>query len=211
MDDHAASFPQHLPSGLARRPQDPDAALCQLRGAAVLVARCGFSEVMLRLAAGLAAASMAAGGAAPLHIIDGGNCLQPYALARALYRFGCRDVEAALAAVKVQRGFMFYQVGTLLRQAPAGQGPVLVLDLLSAFLDEAASVRERRQSLQGCLADLRRLAASGLVVASVRGDLSRHPEPLAHEFLEQVLAAADGVWEEDLPASPPARTLDLGI
>lgn len=93
----------------------------------------------------------------PLTVLDGGNCFDAYAVARAL-RTLVPDPAAYLSRVGLARAFTCYQMTTLLAEA-AGQGaPLLVLDLLGTFHDENVFLSERRRLLAECVCALKQTA-----------------------------------------------------
>ena len=112
----------------------------------------------------------------PACLLDGGNSLDLYGLARQL-RQQCAPQEdaaeeavwqAALERVTVARAFTCYQMAALL-SAAAGRtsnAATLVLDLLDTFYDESVELAERRRLLESCLPLLRRLAHQACAVVS---------------------------------------------
>lgn len=136
----------------------------------------------------------------PLTILDGGNRCNVYTLARAV---GGRT--EVLERITLARAFTCYQMVTLLENTPAGHGPVLLLDLLSTFYDEAVSIFERRRLLNDCLFHLSRLSRSSGVVVSV--SLSKAASQENEALLASLAAAADGVWSPPpaLPVIEPQR------
>jgi len=146
----------------------------------------------------VAAARLARRG--PVTILDGGNRCNAYVLARAA---GGRP--EVLGRISLSRAFTCYQMVTLLEETPAGPAPVLLLDLLATFYDEAVSAFERRRLLEGCLAALRRLSRAAGVAVSVCPPKIASPENGA--LLAALHAAADGVWSPPpaLPAAEPQR------
>ncbi len=70
-------------------------------------------------------------------VIDGGNRFDAYALSREL-RQRTVEVYAALNQVILSRVFTCYQMTATLSQLPLDGTPVVILDLLGTFLDEAS-------------------------------------------------------------------------
>jgi hypothetical protein len=108
----------------------------------------------------------------PACLLDGGNSLDLYGLARQL-RQQCAHQEeaawqAALERVTVARAFTCYQMAALLSAAAgsASNAATLVLDLLDTFYDESVGLAERHRLLESCLPLLRRLARQACVVIS---------------------------------------------
>ena len=141
----------------------------------------------------IAAARLARRG--PVMILDGGNRCNAYTLARAA---GGRP--EVLGRIFLSRAFTCYQMAALLEDTPAGTAPVLLLDFLSTFYDEAVSAFERRRLLEGCLVQLRRLSRAAGVAVSICPPKIASPENGA--LLATLRAAADGVWSP--PAALPA-------
>jgi hypothetical protein len=146
----------------------------------------------------VAAARLARRG--PVTILDGGNRCNAYTLARAA---GGRP--EVLGRIFLSRAFTCYQMTALLEDTPAGTAPVLLLDFLSTFYDEAVSAFERRRLLEGCLVQLRRLSRAAGVAVSICPPKIASPENGA--LLAALHAAADGVWSPPaaLPAAVPPR------
>ena len=136
----------------------------------------------------------------PVTILDGGNRCNAYTLARA-----ATGRPEILKRIFLSRAFTCYQVAALLEDTPAGAAPVLLLDFLSTFYDEAVSAFERRRLLEGCLVQLRRLSREAGVAVSVSSPKMASPENGA--LLATLRAAADGVWSPPpaLPAAEPPR------
>jgi hypothetical protein len=136
----------------------------------------------------------------PIIILDGGNRCNVYTLARAVG--GRTDV---LRRVHLSRAFTCYQVAALLEDTPESLHPVIVLDLLSTFYDEAVSVFERRRLLNICLAHLLRLSRGAGLLVSASIPKVASPENVA--LLETLQAGADGVWSPApaLPVAEPER------
>lgn len=136
--------------------------------------------------------------AGPVRVLDGGNRFDVLSLNRELRR---RELGfyTALERIRVARAFTCYQITTLL-QEPAPSGiPTLVLNLLSTFQDENASLPERLRLLDVCLHNLRKNAQHSPVLVIL------HPQPSEEPFLIRVREAVDRVWVFELqgPASQP--------
>jgi len=151
--------------------------------------------------ADLLAAAARLAGRGPVTILDGGNRCNAYVLARAA---GGRP--ELLGRISLSRAFTCYQMAALLENTPAGPAPVLVLDFLATFYDEAVSAFERRRLLAGCLVDLRRLSREAGVAVGVCPPKVASPENGA--LLAALHAAADGVWSPP-PALPAAEAWRL--
>lgn len=129
--------------------------------------------------------------AGPLRVLDGGNCINIYPLARALRRQTTR-LEPALRNVRLSRAFTCYQMLALLAETPAGGPPTLVLDLLDTFYDESVPLYETRRLLELALRELRRLAAAAPLVVSARPPKEDVADRLP--LYEALLAAAHELY-----------------
>ncbi len=136
----------------------------------------------------------------PIRVLDGGNRFDVLSLNRELRR---RELPlyTALERVQVARAFTCYQMTTLLEE-PAPEGtPALVLNLLSTFQDESASLTERLRLLEICLYCLGRNARHSPVLVIL------HPQPDEEPFLVRIRDAADRAWVFEPPH--PAAQLSL--
>ena len=77
-------------------------------------------------------------------VVDGGNRFDGYGLARALRR-RTSSIPDALQNVLLSRTFTCYQMAVLLENFAQGTLPIIVLDLLSTFLDENVRLQTRQQ------------------------------------------------------------------
>ena len=136
----------------------------------------------------------------PVQVLDGGNRFDVLGLNRELRR---RDLPlyTALERVQIARAFTCYQMTTLLEGRPQSRIPTLVLNLLTTFQDENASLSERLRLLGICLQNLRRWAQHTAVLTVL------HPQPSEEPFLVHVREAADQVWVFESPV--PAAQLTL--
>jgi len=123
----------------------------------------------------------------PVRVLDGGNRFDVLTLNRELRR---RDLPlyTALERIQVARAFTCYQMTTLLEGPAPGSTPTLVLNLLSTFQDENASLPERLRLLDICLHCLRKNARQTSVLVIL------HPQPAEEPFLVRIREAADQVW-----------------
>ena len=143
--------------------------------------------------------------AGPLRILDGGNCLDLYGLARQLRRLD-PQVKPLLARIQVARTFTCYQTAALLAQlarAPAAESrlPTIILDLLSTFLDENVPLAERQRLLASCLEDLQRLAITVPVLVTARSV----SQPGSEALLNLLCRHVDHLWVPPQPLPPPAQ------
>lgn len=145
---------------------------------------------------GALAARLALSGS--VRVLDGGNCFDAYAVARAVRR-QTAQLDAVLGNVLVARAFTCFQMAALLGETPSSNAPVLALDLLGTFGDENVPAYERLWLLDECLGHLRRLAQSAPVL------MSASP---ASPFLPPLEQAADQVWRlEEAEAEELQRKL----
>lgn len=92
-------------------------------------------------------------------------------------------------------------MAALLESTVEGPTPLLLLDFLATFYDEAVSAFERRRLLEGCLVQLHRLSRAAGVLVSISPPAVPSPENGA--LLASLRAAADGVWAPDLTLPAP--------
>ena len=135
----------------------------------------------------------------PVRVLDGGNRFDVLSLNRELRR---KDLPfyTALERVQVARAFTCYQMTTMLEQPAPGGIPTLVLNLLTTFQDENASLSERLRLLETCLYCLQKTANHSPVL------LILHPQPTEEPFLARIRETADRVWvfESHHPAVQPS-------
>lgn len=128
-------------------------------------------------------------------VMDGGNRLQAYPLARALRERTTR-IDLLGQRVLIRRAFTAYQMLALLESAPADSLPVVVLDPLATFYDETLAIPPARRLLQRCLQQVERLRKS----ASVFLLLAAVPSPQRRFLQEMVCQKADVLFfEEEKP------------
>ena len=132
-------------------------------------------------------------------VVDGGNCFDGYALARALRR-QTRHVQAALKQVWLSRAFTCYQMVAMLAELPIDGTPVIVLDMLSTFLDENVNLTKRQRLLESSLNLLRRISAEAPVAIWSR--VRSTPNGEDQKLLTHLLEASHDIWELETPAIP---------
>ncbi len=149
------------------------------------------------------AARLASRGA--LKVIDGGNTFNTYPVAAALRRLGGSPYPA-LRRVMSARAFTCYQMHALVCAPEPPEQPVLALDFLATFADEAVPVGERMRLFGDCVEGLRRMASRQpvLVWAAQHSGLGDLWTPL----LSRLEAAADIHWAWSAPP-PSVRQLEL--
>lgn len=89
-------------------------------------------------------------------VIDGGNRLQAYPLARALRERTTR-LDLLSQRLLIRRAFTAYQMLALLESTPVLSSPLVILDLLATFYDETLAVGLARWLIQRCLQEINRL------------------------------------------------------
>jgi len=132
-------------------------------------------------------------------VIDGGNRFDGYALARALRR-RTHQVQPALKQVLLSRAFTCYQMVAVLAELPADGTPVVVLDMLSTFLDENVNLNKRKRLLDTSLNLLRRISEAAPVAVWARTHSTVGDED--RQLLISLLEAAQDVWELQAPEAP---------
>ena len=145
----------------------------------------------------------------PLYLLDCGNRSDMYRVARTL-RTLTNDPVAVMRNIHLSRAFTCYQVVALLEKVAGGAGtPVLMLDLLSTFMDESVQIAESSQLFNRALRCLELAGRAAPVVVSARPLLSLSAPRFG--LLEQLKGAATAVWEENVlpPAQPEGVQLPL--
>jgi hypothetical protein len=142
------------------------------------------SEVVLELLTYLALRG-------PVRVLDGGNSLNAFALARNLRHFTV-DMEGVLGRIKMARAFTCYQMVTLLNETTTCTKPTIVLDLLTTFYDESVELEESQRLLQLCITQLEWLSRRTPVVVTARPPRIELPERDA--MLEALRDAAGQVF-----------------
>lgn len=125
-------------------------------------------------------------------VIDGGNCFDGYALARALRR-ETHHVQSALKQVWLSRAFTCYQMVAMLAEMPIDGTPVIALDMLATFLDENVSFSKRQRLLDHSINLLRRISAGSPVAVWARTRSLANDED--QQLLTPLLEAAQDTWE----------------
>ncbi len=123
-------------------------------------------------------------------IIDGGNRLEVYSIARAIRR-QTKDLVATLKRIRLTRAFTCYQLLALLAQSPTTPSPRIVLDILSTFYDEGVTVSEAYRLLQESVKHLHRLSRSASVIVFAQPSPFTQPERAL--FLEHLQDIAENV------------------
>lgn len=132
-------------------------------------------------------------------VVDGGNCFDGYALARALRR-KTHLVQNRLRSVRLSRAFTCYQMAAMLAELPVDGTPIVVLDMLSTFLDENVSFAKRQRLLDHSLALLRRISQGAPVAVWSRNRSG--PTDEGQRLLTPLLEAAHDIWELEGPELP---------
>jgi hypothetical protein len=132
-------------------------------------------------------------------VVDGSNCFDAYALARTLRRHTAQ-VQAALQSVLLSRVFTCHQMMAMLAELPVDGTPVIVLDMLSTFLDENVRFAKRQRLLDESLNLLRRISQYAPVAVWARTRTSLNDEN--QQFLTPLLESAQDIWELQAPQIP---------
>jgi len=141
----------------------------------------------------------------PLYILDCGNRSNMYHVARAL-RPLTSDPAAMLKNIRLSRAFTCYQVLSLLEKLRPEAGiPVLILDLLSTFMDESVHLDESVMLFEKTLRCITNASRVTPVVASAKPLLSISSPRLV--LLAQLKRQATQVWEE--PSLLPSASGEL--
>lgn len=129
-----------------------------------------------------------------LYILDCGNRSDMYRVAKTL-RTLTSDPAAKLKNIRLSRAFTCYQVVALLEKLAAeAEVPVLILDLLSTFMDESVHTAESKMLFETAMSRILQVSLSAPVVVSARPLMSI--SSLRFGLLEQLKAGASQVWEE---------------
>jgi hypothetical protein len=129
-------------------------------------------------------------------VVDGGNCFDGYALARAL-RQQTHQVQAALQQIWLSRAFTCYQMVALLGELPVDGTPVIVLDMLATFLDENVNFTKRQRLLDNSLNLLRRISEGAPVAIWARTHTTANSEDQL--LLTPLLEHAHDIWKLQTP------------
>lgn len=169
----------------------------------VVFGRHGGADLMLDLAARLSMNG-------PLYLLDCGNRSNMYRVAKTL-RTLTSDPVAILKNIRLSRAFTCYQVTALLEKLASGtkRAPVLVLDLLTTFMDESVQPAESRMLFDHVLENLLWLSQSVPVVVSAKPLLSISSPRFA--LLEELKSHASQVWEESVLPAPVAADVQLPL
>lgn len=140
-------------------------------------------------------------------ILDGGNSFDGYGLARVL-RSKTADLQAALHNVLLSRIFSCYQMKTMLEAYDDTSRPLIVLDMLSTFLDENVRLETRKYLFSVCHTHLQRISRAAPVLVWVR----KRSNPIADDsiFLEQLMQDAEKLWQLENPVSPAVQPALFG-
>lgn len=136
----------------------------------------------------------------PVRVLVGGNRFDAQHMARLVRRHTTR-LDETLARIHLARPFTCYQTITLLEQT-AGDMPLVCLDLLATFYDDAVSLPERIRLTRIVVTHLRRCRAQVPVLVTLRP-----PPPSAANLTPIVQAAADQVYRY----TPPVGSAECGM
>lgn len=164
---------------------------CQL---VVIIGHQVYKKQLLELTAVLALSS-------PVYVLDGGNCIDIFYVARHIRRRSAPLFYTALERIYISRAFMCYQVVALFQQVPLCPYPYLALDLLSTFTDESIDTAESYRLLGIVVQHLERLRAYAPVIVSINSP----PQPERAGLVTLLTKKADSVLtpEETTPFYQP--------
>lgn len=139
----------------------------------------------------------------PLYMLDCGNRSNMYRIAKTL-RYLSSDPAANLKNIRLSRAFTCYQVVALLdKLASNAMAPVVILDLLSTFMDESIHVAESRLLFESAMDRILQFSQLTPVVVSARPLLSISSPRSG--LLQRLREGASQIWEEcALPQPAPA-------
>lgn len=130
----------------------------------------------------------------PLYMLDCGNRSNMYRVAREL-RGLTGDPAGMLKNIRLSRAFTCFQVYALLEKlVPEAGVPVLVVDLLSTFMDESVQAAESALIFSRTLDCIERTSRVAPVVVSAKPLLSISSPRLA--LLAELKRRATHIWEE---------------
>jgi hypothetical protein len=132
-------------------------------------------------------------------VVDGGNCFDGYALARAIRRH-THHVEPTLKQILLSRTFTCYQMTALLAELPVDGTPIIILDMLSTFLDESVNFNKRQRLLESSLNLLRGISQKAPVAIWARSRTT--PTGEDQQLLTPLLETAQDIWELQAPEIP---------
>ncbi|MEM7330916.1 MAG: hypothetical protein AAF490_02405 [Chloroflexota bacterium] len=125
-----------------------------------------YKQDLLELTAVLALSS-------PVYVLDGGNCIDIFRVARHIRHRSASLFYEALNRVHISRAFMAYQLVALFQNAPQSPQPYLMLDLLATLADESITTAESYRLLGIIMQQLERLRSQAPIVIS----LNPPPQP----------------------------------
>lgn len=138
-------------------------------------------------------------------VLDGGNCFDGYGLARALRR-RTHLVQEAMERIALSRAFTCYQMLAVLTELPLDGTPIIILDMLSTFLDENVNLTKRQQLLSSSLTRLERISAGAPVAVWARSRST--PAGEDRQLLIPLRDIAHDIWEMQKP-EPSVQQLSL--
>ena len=145
----------------------------------------------------------------PLYILDCGNRSNMYRVAREL-RLLTDDSAGKLQNIRLSRTFTCFQVYALLEKlTPEAGVPVLVMDLLSTFMDESVQVDESALTFLRTMDCIERASLVTPVVVSAKPLLSLSSPRLA--LLAELKRRATHIWEELSLSEPEPLNLQPSL
>lgn len=151
-------------------------------------------EPVLELVARLALAG-------PVRVLVGGNRFDAHQLARVIRRHTTR-LDETLARIHLARPFTCYQVITLLEQT-TGDVPLIFLDMLTTFYDDAISPQESKRLAHTAVAHLQRCQQQTPVLVTLRPT----PPAAGFDLSPLIQVAADQVYIYSPPSAARQASL----
>ncbi len=138
----------------------------------------------------------------PLYILDCGNRGNMHVVAKSL-RTHTHDPASALNNIRLSRAFTCYQVKTLVKKVPlTSSAPVLILDLLSTFLDESVRAQESSVLFTETMNYIEALSRATPVLVTAKPFTALSAPRLG--LLSELRQRANRIWEE-MPMQTPLK------
>jgi len=132
----------------------------------------------------------------PVRVIVGGNRFDAHQLARLIRRHTVH-LDETLARIQQARPFTCFQALTLLAETPATM-PLVALDILDTFYDEAISDSESIRLTNRAITQLQRLSQEAPVLVTYRSSSAAMMRP---GLIKRIQEAANHVYRFDAPAA----------
>lgn len=123
----------------------------------------------------------------PVRVLDAGNNFNLLDVAYAIRRVTQNLYEAA-DRIHIVRAFTCIEVLKALQEQDTGT-PLVIINMLATFYDEAVTNARIRIMMDGCIAEISRLRQSAPVIVSVRDECP--PNSPRNGLLQSLVVAAD--------------------